>query len=198
MSTSAIGKPTGRPHGLTATRHARIIELLGYGVTYVAIAQAIGVHDATLHAWLNRGHNEQVRIDSGHEPSEREAPFLTLYEEAQSALAQAEIRNVINWQAQAATDWRASKEFLARRWPHRWGTAVERGEVQVQQIGADPVATAIVAADAAELARVVDLVISEFVPVEAQAEAVAAAREAVLGLRRADAEETPVELSGGA
>ena len=37
------------------------------------------------------------------------------------AEAEAELRMIAQWQAQIPRDWRAARDFLARRFPKRWG-----------------------------------------------------------------------------
>lgn len=174
----------GRPLLLTPARHAQIVEQIRRGAYYNTTAAFAQISERTLHTWLARGYNEQQRIDAGAEPSETEAPFLRLSQDVQEAQAYAELYAMDKWRDAIPTDWRAAKDFLALRFPERWASSRDRGEVTVthQQ---DP-QTAIVAADAARLAGIVRAVIDGHVPVSERAAAIETVRELMMALPRAD------------
>ena len=48
--------------------------------------------------------------------------FREFWEELTRAEAEAEARMVAQWQAQIPQDWRAARDFLARRFPERWAS----------------------------------------------------------------------------
>ena len=51
----------------------------------------------------------------------RSGQYFEFFEEVTRVEAEAEARMVAQWQAQIPDDWRAARDFLARRYPQRWG-----------------------------------------------------------------------------
>jgi len=176
----------GRPHSLTPARHLSIVTQLQRGAYYQTAARFAGIHPATLQTWITRGFNEQQRIANGTTPSETEAPFLALHEDVQEAQAQAELHAIDEWRKQIPEDWRAAKDFLARRFPERWANNQERGQVTVNRDDSMGPVTAIVTADAERLADIVRAVIDRHVPVAERDAAVETVRGLMLALPVAD------------
>lgn len=104
-----------------------------------------GVGESSIYQWLARGRKaledaveheqwipdpldpegDQILADDGIPDRERRyVEFLAAVEKAE---IEAEIRMATQWSLAAAKDWRAAKEFLARRYPERWGTQPEFG-----------------------------------------------------------------------
>jgi hypothetical protein len=105
------------PHTkLTPVVSARICAALAKGNYYKAAARAGGVDYATFWRWLERG----AATSSG--------PYRAFAEAVEEAEAQAERRIVAAWQKHVPTDWKAARDFLARRFPAEWGPR-ERHEV---------------------------------------------------------------------
>ena len=57
---------------------------------------------------------------SGCKGDRRSRPIFRVFEEVKRAEAEAEARMVAQWQAQVPNDWKAARDFLARRYPERW------------------------------------------------------------------------------
>jgi len=98
----------GRPSKLNKQIKKRLIDAISRGSYLEPACRAAGIHYATFRAWMKKG--EQAK--SGQ--------FREFYEEVIQAEAEAEQEMIKQWQAQIPTDWRAAKDFLARRYPERW------------------------------------------------------------------------------
>jgi hypothetical protein len=113
----------GRPLLLTDETHRRIVDAVRAGNYLKIAAQAAGVSQATLAAWLARGRAAAAAREAGAEPSADDTPFLELLEEVTRAQASAEVAAVVSWR-RAFTgddpDWRAARDYLARTAPERW------------------------------------------------------------------------------
>jgi len=86
-----------------------------------AAASAGGVSKSTMYGWLSRGKDEQAWIDEGHPPRKAESVYLDFLDAFTRAEDAAEREAVGIWRDQMPNDWRAAKEFLARRHSERWG-----------------------------------------------------------------------------
>ena len=105
-------------------------------------ASAGGVTEQTIHNWIGRGREEKERIEEGHTPRKVEAVFLDFFEHLTRAEDEAEADAVRIWREQMPDDWRAAKEYLARRFGDRWGdrqrvemTGKDGGPVKSQVVG---------------------------------------------------------------
>lgn len=128
----------GRPTKLTPHVQKRICDAISAGNYREAAAQYGGVDKATLMRWL---------------ASDRQ-PYRDFRDAVIAAEAEAEVRMVAQWQAQIPEDWRAARDFLARRHPDRWGPLEKR---EVTGAGGKPIAIVEVPSDpdrAAEVLRV--------------------------------------------
>ena len=156
-----------RPTSLTPDVHARIVNAVRAGAFWREAAAFAGVSHHSLYNWVERGKAELERREAGAEPDMHEDVFAEFFDALTRAESEAIIEAVAHWKRAAAVDWRAAKEWLARRHHREWGeksqlalTGAEGGavEVNIQTIEAllkDP-AVAEAAADAsvdAELAR---------------------------------------------
>ena len=108
----------GRPSKLSPEIQERICSALRGGNYESAAAAAAGVGASTVRQWLQWGRDAK---------SARYVAFLTAVTRARE---EAELRLVELWQEAMPNDWRAIAEFLARRFPDRWGRR-ERNEVTV-------------------------------------------------------------------
>jgi hypothetical protein len=95
----------GRPTKLTDQVRGRICQAIAAGNYYGAACACAGVGYSTFRAWM-----------AGKAPRFRE-----FQEAVARAEAEAEVRAVALWQKQCPDDWRACRDFLARRHPDRWG-----------------------------------------------------------------------------
>lgn len=101
-------KTPGRPSKLTPEVKKRLLDAIRAGNYYEAACQYAGISYATFWRWMQQGENAK----SGQYRDFREAII--------AAEAEAEVRMVAQWQAQIPDDWRAARDFLARRFPQRW------------------------------------------------------------------------------
>lgn len=103
-----------RPTKLTPDIQHAIVEAMRAGNYFEAACTCAGVSVAAGYEWRQRG--------QGTHPSRSAEPVYVEFAEAISkAEAEAEQRIVGLWQAQIPGDWRAARDFLARRFPGRWG-----------------------------------------------------------------------------
>lgn len=99
-----------------------IVELVRAGMRPSAAAQAAGIARSTLSGWIKRGVAENMSIEGGAEPNSIEAPYKKFVDELNKAEAESQAGLVVAWFKEARSgDWKAAKEFLARRWPDEWG-----------------------------------------------------------------------------
>jgi len=108
----------GRPSKLSPEIQERICSALRGGNYESAAAAAGGVGSSTFHRWMERGRT----AGSGQ--------YRDFWVAVTRAREDAELRLVELWQEAMPNDWRAIAEFLARRYPERWGKR-ERNEVTV-------------------------------------------------------------------
>ena len=108
----------GRPTKLSPEIQERICSALRDGNYESAAAASAGVGASTVRQWLQWGRDAK---------SARYVAFLTAVTRARE---EAELRLVELWQEAMPNDWRAIAEFLARRYPMRWGRR-ERAEIAV-------------------------------------------------------------------
>lgn len=83
---------------------------------YVKTACAcIGVSYASYHRWMKKSR------EVGAKPI-----YVKLAQEVAAAEAEIESKVVKNWMDQTPTEWQASRDFLARRFPNRWANKEKR------------------------------------------------------------------------
>lgn len=99
----------GRPTKLTPECQARIVEAVAAGNYYEAACSYGGIDRVTFDRWMKRGDREP-------------GPYRVFRNAIQDAEARAEVRIVAQWQAQIPDNWQAARDFLARRFPERWGS----------------------------------------------------------------------------
>lgn len=99
----------GRPTKLTPEVQRRIVDAISAGNYYEAAARYAGVHPESIINWMHRGSTAKAGI------------YFEFFEAVTRAEAEAEVRIVAQWQQQVPQDWRAARDFLARRYPQRWG-----------------------------------------------------------------------------
>lgn len=93
----------------------RILDVVEKGGFPRAAARAEGIPFDVLDGWVAQG-------EADLESSGRRSKLAKFVGELRRAEAKAEAEAVEAWQANMAKDWRAAKEFLARRFPSRWGS----------------------------------------------------------------------------
>lgn len=98
----------GRPSKLTPEVKKRLLDSLRLGNYYEAACAYAGIEYRTFRNWMKKG--EEAK--SGQ--------FFQFFQEVNRAEMEAEARMVAQWQNHMRHDWRAVKDFLARRFPDRW------------------------------------------------------------------------------
>lgn len=129
----------GRRTRLTPEVQEKICSALRTGNYIRTAAGWANVGESSVYAWLDRGRNaitagaaNEVWIVDPEDPDgdhilsddgipDRERRYVDFVEAMDKAEIEAEIRMATQWSMAAAKDWRAAKEFLARRYPERWG-----------------------------------------------------------------------------
>lgn len=102
----------GRPTKLNPQTQERIVKAISDG-NYLQNACALaGISEQTFGDWRRRGENG-------------EEPFLAFLEAVTRAEAIAEDVIISQWRDQIPQDWRAARDFLARRHPDRWGPNID-------------------------------------------------------------------------
>ena len=100
---------------MTEERILKLLRAVASGSFLNIAATYAGIHDKTLTSWIKKG---RAAFDAGEEDDDY-YKFFVRFDEAEQL---AELRHVFNWVriAEESGDWRASAEFLARRFPDRW------------------------------------------------------------------------------
>lgn len=106
----------GRQTKLTPEVQKRICDAISAGNYFEAAASYGGIDHATFFRWMEKG--EQGRL-----------PYREFREAVLKAQADAEVSVVAQWKAQIPESWQAARDFLARRFPERWG-AKDRHEIE--------------------------------------------------------------------
>ena len=88
-------------------------------------ARAAGIHPATHYRWLRKGKDESESQTAGNDPVEGADPYLKYYLHIERAKAESEQHAVKTWTDKLPDDWRAARDFLARRFPEDWGRREE-------------------------------------------------------------------------
>ena len=101
----------GRPTKFTADVQERIIDAIRKGNYFEAACASAGVNYVTFRLWMVKGRDEG------------EGDYFDFFEQVNSANADAEVEIVTQWKEQVPEDWRAAKDFLARRYPKRWAAS---------------------------------------------------------------------------
>jgi hypothetical protein len=109
-------KGRGRPPRLTQQISDRICAGISRGLFIVQAARLAGVSPDAIEQWREKG-------EQGLEPY---AGFVKAFEKAELE-AEATLTKI--WKDAAPEDWRAAKEFLAKRFPERWSDYASRRAV---------------------------------------------------------------------
>lgn len=132
----------GRRTKLNPAVQHRIVQAIGAGNYHDAAAAYGGVSYATFRLWMIKGERSRSGI------------YFDFFEAVQRAEAEAEIRMVAQWQMAIPDDWKAARDFLARRYPARWGPKVEisvasvaRAMAEAEGLSADETEAAIAEAE---------------------------------------------------
>lgn len=98
----------GRPSKLIPAVRKKLIDMIKAGNYYETACTYAGIDYSTFRKWMKKGEHAK----SGN--------YFEFFHEVTRAEAEAEARMIAQWQAQIPQDWRAARDFLARRHPERW------------------------------------------------------------------------------
>ena len=104
----------GRPSKVLNQRVVdRIVAAIAIGCTYEAACAAGPISTRTFYDWMGRAERDRLLAADA-------SPFLAFSERVEAANLEAERRITEQWAAAIPGDWRAARDFLERRFPHRW------------------------------------------------------------------------------
>jgi hypothetical protein len=110
----------GRPAKLTPELQRKFCQVVASGAYLKAACAFTGITRTSFCRWMRKGREATRGVHHDFHAAVRKAE------------ADAEIRMVAMWQQACPQDWRACRDFLARRFPKRWGA---KHEVQVGKDG---------------------------------------------------------------
>src|SRR5262249_7464571 len=99
----------GRPSALTHEVAKRICDAIAAGNYYKAACTYAGIGYSTFLKWMKWGNKG------------RRGKFREFRRAVEKAKAECEVAIVAQWRAQTPDNWQAGRDFLARRYPERWG-----------------------------------------------------------------------------
>ena len=111
---------SGRKTKLTEEVQSSFTGLIAQGIFVRQACEFVGISEQTIYNWMARGSAEILRLenDPKAKPIKKEAPYVSFFQQVKKAENTSEIRSVTQWQnAIKDGDWRAAKDFLARRFP---------------------------------------------------------------------------------
>lgn len=97
-------------HKLTPELFDTFVRLVKMGNYYIACCNAVGIRYETFRSWMKMG-------DASPDP---ENIYRLFYLAVREADAYAEVYAVSAWKKHFHHDYRAARDFLARRYPSRW------------------------------------------------------------------------------
>ncbi len=98
----------GRPSKLTSDRQKRLLDAIRAGAFYEPACAYAGISYQTCRNWMARGKEDGA------------GEYFEFLESVKAVEAELELELAGAWSEAAKTDWRASMEFLSRRFPDRW------------------------------------------------------------------------------
>lgn len=113
----------GRPTALTPEVQDRIVAAIAAGNYYDAAAAYGGVSYDAFNEWMNRG-------------LQGDGIYVGFRQAILRAEAECEATVVAQWRQRCPRDWRAARDFLARRFANRWAA---RERVELSGPGGGPV-----------------------------------------------------------
>ena len=111
----------GRPTKFTPETKKKLLDAIIMGNYREPSCAFAGISVSTFYAWLDKGKQQ------------KKGQFVEFLEAVEHAEAEAEVRMVAQWQAHIPRDWRAARDFLARRYPERWGLRARVGLVMSEK-----------------------------------------------------------------
>lgn len=104
----------GRPTLLDAESQNILLQSIEAGLTLRMACACANLAYNTVYEWKRRGLDGEYNGREGNEAYEQFAKALTQAEEKGKAAM------LLRWQQFFPTDWRAIRDYMARRWPEEW------------------------------------------------------------------------------
>ena len=98
----------GRPSKFSTEIATKIVDAIRQGSYYEPACRCAGVSYRSFRRWMKEGE------------AAKSGKFRQFWQDVTRAEAEAEIRIIEMWQEQMPRDWRACRDYLARRFPKRW------------------------------------------------------------------------------
>jgi hypothetical protein len=114
--------PGGRPTLLTPELLAEAVKWAKLGAHDTVIAKKLGIEWRTWLSWKDKGRRGLP------------GPWVEFVTQMDAAYSEGELTALLIWKKGMVNDWRAAAEYLARRYPKRWG----RQRVEVSGPGGKP------------------------------------------------------------
>ena len=105
---------TSRPSKLTPEVKRRLVDAVKAGNHITRACEYAGINKVTYYRWKAKA------------STSKSGEYFDLLQELEEAESEAQVRMVAQWQSQIPTDWRAAREFLARRFPDEWSSLEKR------------------------------------------------------------------------
>lgn len=105
---------TSRPSKLTPEVKQRLVDAVKAGNHITRACEYAGINKVTYYRWKARA------------STSKSGEYFDLLQELEEAESEAQVRMVAQWQSQIPNDWRAAREFLARRFPDEWSSLEKR------------------------------------------------------------------------
>jgi hypothetical protein len=116
----------GRPSKLTPELTKRLVDAIKAGNYFETACSYVGIDYSTFRKWMVKGEKAKAGV------------FFDFFHTIKKAESEAEYRMVAQWQTQIADDWKASRDFLERRYPDRWGRKQEvKADIKQRNINSD-------------------------------------------------------------
>ncbi len=110
QTEAKVGRPSKFGPGVVEELERNI----GAGLPYHLACNLSGVAYSTYRNWM------VAAAEEGADPE-----LVEFLERITRAETRAEARLANQWLSKTADDWRASRDYLARRWPERWASKME-------------------------------------------------------------------------
>jgi hypothetical protein len=145
MTDPAINPATGRrpgpgqPTKLTPEVHDRIVQVVAAGNYLKTAAAFAGVSITALTNWMARGRAAAALAETGQPVPPEEERYLAFLAAVTQAETQAEVAAVTHWRRSFAEDWRAARDYLARKRPEQWAAkttiaiSTEEAEARIER-----------------------------------------------------------------
>lgn len=119
---AAPKNPVGRPSEFDDKTIESIIGNIRMGVPIKTSAIVAGISESAFHKWMQRGGDEQYRINRGEKPIPTEGQYLQFFQSVMRAKEEAKALHVgvITREAKDG-DWRASAWWLSRQYRDEFG-----------------------------------------------------------------------------